>query len=137
MARPSPAPGARAGKATPLVLLLLLAVAATAYFAIVPDYYRARDGVRVELAARAAARFDEAAHEYVKGGWHDSVTNVTPDMADEYFARIRQPPIDWPEAADLSTLDASDTNGVSVVVRLRSGPRRVSAADSARAGDGE
>ncbi len=138
MARRPSASAARSGRATPLVLLLLLAVAAMAFYAVAPDVRRARDGVRVELAARAAARFDEAARAYVEDGWHGSVTNVTPDMADEYFARIDEPPIDWPEAADLSTLDASDTNGVSVVVRLSGGPRRVSAADLlSRAGGGE
>ena len=138
MARRPSASAARSGRATPLVLLLLLVVAAMAFYAVAPDVRRARDGVRVELAARAAARFDEAARAYVEGGWRDSVTNVTPDMADDYFARIHEPPIDWPESADLSTLDASDTNGVSVVVSLFGGPRRVSAADLvARAGGGE
>lgn len=138
MARRPSAFAARSGRATPIVLLLLLAVAAMGLYAVAPDVRRARDGVRVELAARAAARFDEAARAYVKGGWRDSVTNVTPDMADDYYERIHEPPIDWPEAADLSTLDASDTNGVSVVVRLSGGPRRVSAVDLvARAGGEE
>ena len=121
MARPSPASAARAGKATPLVLLLLLAVAAMAFYAVAPDVRRSRDGVRVELAARAAARFDAAARDYAARGWRDSVTNVTPGDVDDYYSRIHEPPIDWPEAADLSTLDASDTNGVSVVVRLCGG----------------
>lgn len=138
MARRPSASAARSGRATPIVLLLLLAVAAMAFYAVAPDVRKAGDGVRVERAARAAARFDEAAREYVKGGWRDSATNVTPAMADEYYARIHEPPVDWPEAADLSTLDASDTNGVSVVVRLSGGPRRVSAADLlSRAGGGE
>lgn len=132
MASPSPASGARAGKATPIVLLLLAAIAAMAFYAIVPDCYRARDGIRVELAARAAQRCDAAARDYVARGWRDSVTNVTPEMVDAYYARIHEPAIEWPAAADLSTLDFSDTNGVSVVVSLRGGPRRVSAADLAR-----
>ena len=57
---------------------------------------------------------------------------MTPDAVDDYYLRIHEPPIQWPDAADLSTLDASDTNGVSVVVSLRGGPRRVSAADLVR-----
>ena len=54
-------------------------------------------------------------------------------MADEFYERLRQPPVSWPPEADLSTLDLSDTNGVSVVVRLSGGPRRVTAADLAAA----
>ena len=130
MARPPAASDARSGKATPLVLLLLLAVAAMAYYAVVPDYFRARDGIRVELAARAAARFDAAAREYARRGWVESVTNVTPGMIDAFYDRIHQPPVEWPPAADVSTIDVSDTNGVSIVVSVREGPRRVSAADS-------
>lgn len=138
MARRPSASAARSGRASPLVLLLLLAVASMAFYAIAPDVRKARDGVRVELAARAAARFDAAARDYVARGWLESVTNVTPRMADDYYARIHEPPPDWPEAADRSTIDASDTNGVSVVVRLSGGPRRVTAADlAARAGGGE
>ena len=132
MARLPALSDARSGKATPLVLLLLLAIAAMGFYAIVPDYYRARDGIRVELAARAAQRCDAAARDYVVRGWRDSVTNVTPGMVDDYYARIHEPAIEWPAAADLSTLDFSDTNGVSVVVSLRDGPRRVSAADLVR-----
>ena len=120
------------GRPTQIVLLLLLAVAAMGYHAVVPDYFRSRDAIRVELAARAAQRWDAAARDYVSRGWRDSVTNVTPDAVDDYYLRIHEPPIQWPDAADLSTLDASDTNGVSVVVSLRGGPRRVSAADLVR-----
>jgi hypothetical protein len=129
MASPSATSGARSGLATPLVLLLLLAVAAMAYYAIVPDCRRARDGVRVELAARAAARCDFAAREYARRGWVESVTNVTPRMADEFYERIHQPPVEWPAAADRASIDFSDTNGVTVSVLLHGGPRRVSAAD--------
>lgn len=132
MARAPAADGARSGRTTPIVLLLLLAVAAAAYYAVVPDYFRARDGVRVELAARAAQRWDAAARDYVARGWRDSVTNVTSAMVDDYYARLDEPPVEWPDAADLATLDASDTNGVSVAVSLRGGARRVSAADLLR-----
>ena len=131
----APAPvadGARSGRTTPIVLLLLLSVAAAAYYAVVPDYYRVRDGVRVELAARAAQQWDAAARSYVKNGWTESVTNVTREMVDDYSAPLDEPPVEWPEAADLASLDASDTNGVSVAVLLRDGPRRVSAADLVR-----
>jgi len=132
MARHTAADGARSGRATPIVLLLLVAIAAMGFYSIVPDCFRARDGIRVELAARAARRCDAAARDYVSRGWRDSVTNVTPEMVDAYYARLHEPAIAWPAAADLSTLDFSDTNGVSVVVSLRGGPRRVSAADLVR-----
>ena len=130
--RPS-ASAARSGRATPIVLLLLLAVAGMAYYAVVPDFRRARDGIRVELAARAAQRCDVAVRGYVRHGWVDAPTNVTPRMVDDFYARLRQPPVEWPPEADLSTLDFSDTNGASVVVLLSGGPRRVTAADLAAA----
>ena len=134
MARPSPASGARAGKATPLVLLLLLAVAAAAYYAIVPDYYRARDGIRVELAARAVQRCDEIVRIYVERN-RAPAGGVTLAMIDAHLEIHGEKRVEWPAGADLSTFDASDTNGVSVVVALRDGPRRVTAADVLRTGD--
>lgn len=129
----SPAAGSpRSGRTTPIVLLLLLAIAAAGYYAVVPDWFAARDGIRVELAARAARRWDAAARDYVSRGWRERASDVTAEQVDEYYARLDEPPVEWPAAADLSTLDTSDTNGVSVVVRLRGGPRRVSAADLVR-----
>lgn len=122
-----------AGRATPLVLLLLLAIAAMGYYAIAPDVRRARDGIRVELAARAARRCDAAVQGYVRHGRVGAAADVTPKMVDEFYARLRQPPVSWPPEADLSTLDLSDTNGASVVVLLSGGPRRVTAADLAAA----
>ena len=132
MARRDAVPSARAGKATPIVVLLLLAVAAAGFYATVPDFFAARDGARVELAALAAARWDAAARAYVEDEWRESVSDVTAEMVDRYYERHDEPPVVWPAAADLSTLDVSDTNGVSVVVRLHGGPRRVSAADRLR-----
>lgn len=131
MARRPSATAARAGRVTPLVLLLLLAIAAMAYYAIAPDVRRAREGIRVELAARAARRCDVAIREYVRRGWVPAATNVTPSMVDEFYERLRRQPVEWPPEADLSTLDFSDTNGASVVVLLPGGPRRVTAADLA------
>ncbi|MBQ6104208.1 MAG: hypothetical protein IJL06_11125, partial [Kiritimatiellae bacterium] len=75
---------------------------------------------------------DAAARDYVARGRCGGVADVTADMVDAWYGRLKEPPVEWPAAADLSTLDVSDTNGVSVVVRLRGGPRRVSAADLVR-----
>ena len=128
MARAPAGSAGRSGKATPLVLLLLLAIAAMAYYAIVPDCFRTRDGIRVELAARAAQRCDEVVRIYVDRN-RMSPGSVTLAMIDAHLQSHDERPVEWPAGTDLSTFDASDTNGVSVVVLLRDGPRRVSAAD--------
>jgi hypothetical protein len=133
MARRPSASAARSGRATPIVLLLLLAIAAMAYYAVVPDVRAARDAIRIELAARAAAECDEAAREYVAEAFVAGVDEVSLDMVDAYRRTAKRPPLVWPPEADLSTLDFSDTNGVSVVVLLSGGPRRVTAADLAAA----
>ena len=61
--------------------------------------------------------------------------SITLAMIDAHLESHGEDPLEWPSGIDLSAFDASDTNGVSVVVSLRDGPRRVSAADVLRPGN--
>lgn len=124
---------------TAVELLLAAAFAAAVAFLVVPDFLRARDGYRIEMAARAAAACDRAvaaiakAREKARADDPDAApTNAVPTTLADVHAALEdlgEPPLVWPEAADISTLDLDSTNGVSVVVLLGTGPRRVDAHD--------
>ena len=100
-----------------------------AAFAFVPDYFRARDGARVQLVARAAERCDLAVEEMLRDGAATNRADVTAAMVDRWLADRGRNPVYWPNGTDLSTLDLADPAGTSVEVALRGGARRVSAAD--------
>ena len=73
--------------------------------------------------AERVAKFDQVEACFLMSGGYDLLVFVKGESLQDVAHFV---------AADLSTLDFSDTNGVSVVVSLRDGPRRVSAADLVR-----
>ena len=124
--------GALRRSLTPVALVLAAGIAAMAWKALVPDFFRARDAARVELAARAAQACDAAVRNSLRRGAVKQAKDMTLERVDAYWARGGRPGPVWPAAADLSSIDFADTNGVSVLVSVFGGRRRVSAADLAR-----
>lgn len=121
---------------TAIETFLASAFAAALAFLIAPDLLRARDAYAVELAARAASACDgELARMAASEPASDSPAGETrpaaPTLAeiDGALAERGAPALVWPREADLSTVDFSSTNGVSVLLRLRGGERRVAARD--------
>lgn len=125
-------------RAPTLLETFLAAAFGAAVFALVlPDFARARAAYSVELAARAAAdcdaelvRIARAARAAARSG-AGPVPEAEPTLAAIAESRAGRgaPPLVWPREADLSTVDFSSTNGVSVLLRLRGGGRRVDARD--------
>ena len=105
--------------------ILLAAFAAAVAFLLVPDVARVRDGVRVELAARALARCDEVVAVALANRSLTNRADATLPFVESYFEKNGAPALVWPDAADLSTLDFSGTNGVTVVVSTVRGDSRV------------
>ena len=117
---------------TAIETFLFSAFVAAVAFLVVPDFLRAREGYAVELAARAASACDgelaRLARATRAGG---ARPEGEPSLAaiGESLAARGAPPLAWPREADLSTIDFSSTNGVSVLLRFRGGARRVDARD--------
>ena len=111
-------------------LALLAAFAAAAAFLVAPDFAKARDGYRVALAAKATASCDKERRYLLATMEGLRPEDLSLAMIDESLASRRKSPLTWPEGADLASLDLVSTGGVSVVVRLFAGPRRVSARDA-------
>lgn len=106
----------------PTLLEAVFAVATVAmgWHAIVPTAVRARNASRVELAARTLHECDGIAHHFRKSHPEAPDSDITLELL-ESRRRDTDPEFVWPAAADLSTFDASRTNGCSVRVTLVDG----------------
>ena len=121
---------------TAIETFLAAAFVAALAFLVAPDLFRAREAYAVELAARAASACDvELASMASAGPAPDPSAGGSrppaPTLAeiDGSLAARGAPALVWPREADLSTVDFSSTGGVSVLLRLRGGERRVTARD--------
>jgi type II secretory pathway pseudopilin PulG len=109
---------------------LVAAIAAAVVFLVAPDFIRASDATKIELAARAAAVCDA---EIVRLGASGGAISL--GAIEQSLSSRAAPPLVWPKSADLSTLEFSPTGGVSVAVSLFGGKtRRVSAKDASSIG---
>lgn len=118
----------RSGTITPIELVFWTGIVFLVFATIVPQAFRIRDAVRVELAARQLERCDLAADDWI---YHlEAHTNrVSLAAIDEVIAHAGKDPLAWPSAARIDTFDKVGTNRASVVVMVRGGERVVTAAD--------
>ena len=118
----------RSGKITVIELVFWIGIAVMVFVAIVPQVFRIRDSVRVELAARQLERCDLAANKWIyRGVAHTN--RVLLSEIDKSIARARKDPLEWPSAARIDTFDKVGTNRASIVVCVHGGERIVTAAD--------
>lgn len=118
----------RSGKITAIELVFILGIAFMVVATIVPQAFRVRDSVRVELAARQLERCDTAADGWMYGG--AAYTNrVTLAEIDDSIAQAGKDPLVWPSAARMDTFEKKGGYPASIVVFVRDGERTVTAAD--------
>ena len=102
--------GNRAGMSTLELVMIAAALAITA-LSVVPTYRKSRDAIAVERTARTLRYFNDTWR-----GEH-SATNLVNAV--------------WSDRVRLETFEYDSEGGSSVIVSLRSGDRRVTAADIA------
>jgi len=93
-------------------LIMILAALAIFALSLVPSYYNAVDAIAVERTARIL-----------------DVLNRSFVRSDDFESDLESAV--WPRAVQIETMTIDSTNGMTVVLSLRAGERRVSAKDSA------
>lgn len=105
---------------TLLETVFLAAAVAMGLRAVVPTVVRARNAARVDMTARTLRQIDAIAHHYRRAHPETPDSEITLALL-ESRRRDTDPEFVWPATADLSTFDATGTNGCSVRVTLVGG----------------
>ena len=117
---------------TLLEAVFAAAAVAMAVYAVVPTVRRARDGARVDLAARSLSDCDRAVHHLLRIHAATNAVEITLAMIDEDRRSAEQPRPVWPAGADLASFAPSATNGCTIRVTLSGGSSVVVSAASNR-----
>lgn len=98
-----------------------VAAVAMAYHAVAPTIRKARDGARVDLAARSLLECDRAVRHILRIEKETEESTITLDMieADRRDAELPGPV--WPVGTDLSSFVPSLTNGCTIRVAMPDG----------------
>lgn len=107
----------------PTLLEAVFAAAAVAMgvYAVAPTIRRARDGARIDLAARSLLDCDRAIHHMLRIHAATNAEEITLAMIDEDRRRAGQPRPVWPVGADIGSFVPSATNGCTIRVTLTDG----------------
>lgn len=97
------------------------AAVAMACYAVVPTVRKARDGARVDLAARSLVECDRAVRHLLRTHSVTNENDITLElvMADRRDAGSPEPV--WPAGTDLSSFVPSRANGCTIRVALADG----------------
>lgn len=107
----------------PTFLEIVFAAAAVAMgvFAVAPTIRKARDGARVDLAARTLLECDRAVRHILRTHVVANANDITLEIVETDRRDAGRPLPAWPAAADLSSFDPTGTNGCTIRVTLTDG----------------
>lgn len=107
----------------PTLLETVFAVAAVAMgaFAVGPTVRRARDGLRVDLAARSLIECDRAVRHLLRTHEATNAAQITLAMVDDDRRYAKQPRPVWPAGTDLESFDPTGAEGCTIRVALTDG----------------